>query len=1063
MLGTRRCILQSHSQYQTSKADMSTIKTVGFSVCCVLGGRRGEVFTDEDVCSNSTPQQLPQRSMEAQSRPPTLQPNDIISRFCTEFLGSLAPQDRPEWLTAVQNTLAKLNFVTPSLPNHLTELLDCATEVHVTLINAGFEPLPSSTPAEVEALLGVHCLISHLNKAVAVSGASCNLSGVVRTKIAALEEYCRNTICYLSSGLDRPWHERLQRLLAHPQMFRRPRLQYVMAKLLKEAEQALQNGCFTNAELATLTHVQKTANDYASLRPYVARLSELRVKHETIKRTLGQSRLIGSRQPAGGSEPLLSVGDCQPSPTLAEMSWSSALKSPRQQPPPLKQKWGREHSSQESSVQSPERVQQSSHSFGGLAQSTGRHLKGKTPNQSSHHVQLPGGSNHSHKDLQRHGFEPLRQMLHQAESVQPLSPITQRFKPEWAAASYGGQHTMPQSQRSNAKPLLALPPNVPATDVKWPGRDTGSQERPYVEQQQSIFPSGSFPTLAQSAAVRQVKEYKRSSQEDSQGGASQSTTPTRPTTDLVMIGTSDGSFGLHFVSRDALHQPRSMPRPLRKPKEHLLNFESALEQEIERAARQNTWQDLKHLDVTESLDKLLEASLKLAHTPPYYCASSLATLKNMLSALLRTRRKIECTPYVRATALQRRNLNQVIWNVSRTWHRLRLIDLNTFSLGQAPLQPCEIQKLTTVEWTAPSFVASQVYGALLEEDGGEAVHDFFGYLISASSPIDLPTAKFCLLILLYLKHENVTLVPQGGNESLDKLIAKLRHKLFNAEVTEISLFDLPEFIEFASKCYGVDRIPQQGWQASLNEKGFWPTKKLSPLVSKLNLHGKAFRLGLEQISASSRVGKYADHINLLNKFYSRLLASPAPNVHEFEATFEQFSYFAETYINECEENGHPASQHQLRVLEVTRNSLQWCRLLFAHLRMTPSDVLRETYDKVSTAWILNSLWCREQTFSLTCTDRAAITKKILLVLESGEIQNELLAWSKAFLDQNVSCELLELIIQKFSLDQAMTLTDDDRILNLLTQECRMNLVAPKDNSHVSLRLFEAVQKLSEQP
>eukprot|EP01053_Blabericola_migrator_P001300 Blabericola_migrator_1__1299@NODE_1338_length_4766_cov_17_686316_g667_i1_p1_GENE_NODE_1338_length_4766_cov_17_686316_g667_i1NODE_1338_length_4766_cov_17_686316_g667_i1_p1_ORF_typecomplete_len1455_score244_45Integrase_Zn/PF02022_19/0_05_NODE_1338_length_4766_cov_17_686316_g667_i1904454 len=1080
MPGTRQCIL---SKCQRPRADMSTIKALGFGICCALGGREGVNLTDADAGRRCpTPRHIPPRFM-------SLQPSDVISRFCRTLLACKVPRDPPDWFLVVRDALTSLDFVTSSLPEHLEELLDCVTKVQAVLLEEDFKALSLRTPTEVEAFKSVHCLISHLNKAVAVSGASCRLSGVVKAKIAALEEYCRITLHRLSSGFHQPWHERLQNLLINLQHFQRPRLLYVMATLLTEAEQTLQKGCFTDAELGTLTHAQNMAYDYAPLHPYVAQISELQAKHETVKRSSGsmtsvegglpaatQPRPIRGRQQTDDSQPDLPLEDCQRSHTSAAVPRRSAFQSPQQQLATSKQKWEEEfHYSQyslENPVQSPVKEPHESLSFRGLAQfpvdgtseksSHSLHPRPplfRSPHQrsdsishrrefQSHHSlksfeHFAEGSHHSYGGSQQHVIEPSTQQPRQVANEGPFSPVVLRSDPGWAAP---GQYTVPQDQRPKIKQCL---PTFVATDVvERREADATFQDRPCVEQQRKFFTTESFSTLAASEVVRQVRKYKENAQgEYSPQSAAQSMTngPTRPKTDLIMSGTSDGK-----IRRDAFYQPRSASRPLRDPEERLLNFENLLKQELERAAQQNTWQNPKHLDIDESLKALLDASLRIAQTPLYYNTSSLAPLNNLRSSLLKIKRKIMRTPYIHATNLQRRNLDQVIGFVSRAWHRLRLIDLNSLGglfPGQPPLQLSEIQELTDLEWTVPSFVASQVYGALLEEaDDEEAVNNFFEYLTATSNPLDSSTAKLCLLILLFLEHDQVALVPQRGEEAVDKLISKLRHELFDAKVTEVSLFDLPEVIELSSKCHDASEVPQRGWEASLIKENSWQREKLSPLVSKLTIYGKAFRLGLEQLSVLPTMGMYTDQVSLLERLYLCLQAPSASNFPEVETLIEQSLKFAEACIIECKETGHPASRHQLRVLEVSRNSLQWCRLLSAYLRVTPPDVLREAYDRISTAWILKSLWCREQTLFLTNSDRASITKKILSVLESDKVQNERLAWSKAFLDQSVPYKLVERSMLNCNQDQSRTLSDDDKVINLLTQECRLNAADPTDNS-----------------
>eukprot|EP01053_Blabericola_migrator_P012152 Blabericola_migrator_1__12151@NODE_751_length_6652_cov_51_714199_g539_i0_p1_GENE_NODE_751_length_6652_cov_51_714199_g539_i0NODE_751_length_6652_cov_51_714199_g539_i0_p1_ORF_typecomplete_len964_score131_12Extensin_2/PF04554_13/0_14_NODE_751_length_6652_cov_51_714199_g539_i018904781 len=587
-----------------------------------------------------------------------------------------------------------------------------------------------------------------------------------------------------------------------------------------------------------------------------------------------------------------------------------------------------------------------------------------------------------------------------------------------------------------------------------------SQESSYTEQPQNRSSIETLPTIAESGVVEEVKKYEGDAQTDSPGSALETTTgrSTRLGTDSAMGATSEGVAESHLVSGDASDQPCLIDLSFRQSAELAWALEDVVQQEIEQAARQTFPRTPLRLNINKTLHALIDASNKVARMSSHFGFESMTILHNVRASLIKTRGRLDCSPYVFATGFQRRDLNQAIWNLSRQWHHIRMGLLNVRGRlfpNCVILTKEELKALTDLEWTAQSFVASHCYGAILSDDGDDVIKDFFDYLISISEPIDLSTAKFCLLTLLYCKHEHNDSISTGGLKPWDKLINRLYQELFNKKVTEVSLLDLHEFKIFCSACYGADRIPQEGWQASLSEEGFWPRKNMSSLGVQLNTHGKALRLGLQRISDLPTGSIYARQISMMKKFYSRLQALTSANFSEFKAIFEQISDFAEACIAESKEGGFPTSRDELQVLEVTRVSLQWCRLVSAYLNEPPSALLKKAYDKTTTAWLFKNLWSRKQTSFLTNADRTCITKRIMSLLENDKLRNEILLCSKALIYDNVPYRLVEPVLRKAFPGQGETLSDDDKMINLLALQCRLSAA---NLGHGPNLVLKAVQK-----
>eukprot|EP01053_Blabericola_migrator_P013039 Blabericola_migrator_1__13038@NODE_876_length_6200_cov_16_387575_g620_i0_p1_GENE_NODE_876_length_6200_cov_16_387575_g620_i0NODE_876_length_6200_cov_16_387575_g620_i0_p1_ORF_typecomplete_len1293_score236_90_NODE_876_length_6200_cov_16_387575_g620_i022906168 len=416
----------------------------------------------------------------------------------------------------------------------------------------------------------------------------------------------------------------------------------------------------------------------------------------------------------------------------------------------------------------------------------------------------------------------------------------------------------------------------------------------------------------------------------------------------------------------------------------------------------------------------------------------LTSLGRIRSSLFNTRQKI-LDLNGRSSLSHMTGLNEAIEKVSRLWHLTRLAKMKILD----PLQPENFESVARLEgsqtqYSIPSFVASETYTALLRYGSEEALNNLLVFLNSTSNPIDLSTAKLCLLNLLFLRYEKVELLIPKARYALSKLISKLRHEIFEAKKTEVLISNLPEFNNFCLAYFGK-----------------------RPVSTLLKLYSDYFSRSLSQDLNLTKVAE-AHQVDSLKAFQSHLLSI---NIHERMASdeetlayFEQFATFAKGCLDECQIHGQQTLDEELVVLKVTMDGLMWCRLLFSNAGVTPPTALRETYDAIAKAWILKSLWLRGETTSLLTSERAFISKRILAVLESGK-HDKLLACLKAFLDRSVPLIFVETVMDDLLWDRRTSepkSSDDDKMVMLLASECRLHLLKA-DVAHQPTRMSQQLR------
>eukprot|EP01053_Blabericola_migrator_P011458 Blabericola_migrator_1__11457@NODE_681_length_6903_cov_298_280281_g495_i0_p1_GENE_NODE_681_length_6903_cov_298_280281_g495_i0NODE_681_length_6903_cov_298_280281_g495_i0_p1_ORF_typecomplete_len1154_score173_23_NODE_681_length_6903_cov_298_280281_g495_i04793940 len=463
----------------------------------------------------------------------------------------------------------------------------------------------------------------------------------------------------------------------------------------------------------------------------------------------------------------------------------------------------------------------------------------------------------------------------------------------------------------------------------------------------------------------------------------------------------------------------------------------------------------KLINVKEQLNTLCRSLSGLHDEPLTLDAHSLVTLTRMRFSLMTARGKVTASRGVRLSNRYMTRLNSAIFNISHLWLQARLANLNT----DDSLQPQELESFREVtefpeRVSTIGCIASTTYATLLtthsDKKARKIVHDFLTFSSMASQRIDLETAKLYLLILLYFRHGNVRLIEPRLQDPLGKLIATLRGEILRSEKIGISLFELSEFQELClayfkvSTCHGFD------WRNSLDLSNTLVRSGQKPIITNLAQCGKVFCDGLDQLTrfvTSSKLasdkGIYAAQVKSLEAFRRHLLSiDPPTDVFTNDQTLahlEQFAYFAELCLNQCEVEGHAGSREQVRLLEVTLDCLHWCRLLSSYLEVPSPEFLEGMYDTVANALILTSLWSHRNTEFLCNSERAFISRSILSILKSNKLDDRLLGCIRMFFDKNVPSRFARVIFDEMLLYRAQKTSDYDRMLTLLALECRMNL------------------------
>eukprot|EP01053_Blabericola_migrator_P002633 Blabericola_migrator_1__2632@NODE_1744_length_3879_cov_23_527807_g1125_i0_p1_GENE_NODE_1744_length_3879_cov_23_527807_g1125_i0NODE_1744_length_3879_cov_23_527807_g1125_i0_p1_ORF_typecomplete_len1144_score168_73_NODE_1744_length_3879_cov_23_527807_g1125_i04463802 len=512
--------------------------------------------------------------------------------------------------------------------------------------------------------------------------------------------------------------------------------------------------------------------------------------------------------------------------------------------------------------------------------------------------------------------------------------------------------------------------------------------------------------------------------------------------------------GLDSVTDWKISHNDALPRNVTLVEEHVAKLIADLDHAHRSAGPAG--RSFKLVNVKQRLKMLCTSLSELNNESPPLNARMLAILDNMRSVLLNARAKLKYSSCVRMSHRYMAMLDTAVFKLSQLWHQARLANVMT---GET-LRPQEFESLREMtnfpEDSSPvRCVASTTYAALLtannDDEAREVVHDFLTFSDVTSRSIDLTTAKLYLLILLFLKHDNVKLFKRGVRGLLGKLISRLRGEIFESTKTEISIYQMPEFKEFclayfkAGPCRGFD------WRDSLRVNNSLVRDGRRPIVAKLLQYGSSFCNGANQLmrlitSASLVFNKrktYATQVESLAAFRRHLLSIDSPtNVFADDQTLaylKQFATFAKTCLHECEVEGRATCREQVQILEVTLSCLQWCRLLSSYLEVVSPSPLKESYDMVAHALILKSIWSHETTTVFCNSERAFISQGIMSALKSNNVDDDLLVCTRILLDRNVPSKFVEIRLDELLLHRTQKTSDHDKMVTLLATACRMDL------------------------
>eukprot|EP01053_Blabericola_migrator_P011355 Blabericola_migrator_1__11354@NODE_671_length_6948_cov_26_318558_g489_i0_p1_GENE_NODE_671_length_6948_cov_26_318558_g489_i0NODE_671_length_6948_cov_26_318558_g489_i0_p1_ORF_typecomplete_len1063_score170_25DAG_kinase_N/PF14513_6/0_015_NODE_671_length_6948_cov_26_318558_g489_i06213809 len=463
----------------------------------------------------------------------------------------------------------------------------------------------------------------------------------------------------------------------------------------------------------------------------------------------------------------------------------------------------------------------------------------------------------------------------------------------------------------------------------------------------------------------------------------------------------------------------------------------------------------KMFSIKEPLRILRTSLSQLRNKSPTLDAQSFAILHKSRTLLMTMRSKLKRSTKICITNRSKTRLNTAIFELSHLWHQARLANMQTDEL----IRPQDLERIGGEVAEIPTYYspsrcgAFTTYATLLttDDDDGkvkEAVDDFLTFSEISNGPIDLTTAKLYLLILLYLNDDNVKLVKAGVQDFLGRLISKLRDEIFETKKTEILLCHIPEWREFCLAYFQASPGQEIDWQDSLRAENPLVQDGHRPIIAKLVQYGYSFcnrldRLRLSLSLAPNERQSYATHVDSLKACRRHLLSiDSAISVLTDGRTLaylKQIAAFAKLCLDESGVQGHATSHGQIKVLQVTLDFLQWCRLLASYSGVTSPSLLEETYDTVANALILKSLWSHETTTVLSDFERAFISQGILSALRSNKLDDELLACIKMYLDQNNPSAFVKTLFDEFLIERWHKDTDHDKMVTLLALVCRMDL------------------------
>eukprot|EP01053_Blabericola_migrator_P011070 Blabericola_migrator_1__11069@NODE_644_length_7099_cov_12_523606_g473_i0_p1_GENE_NODE_644_length_7099_cov_12_523606_g473_i0NODE_644_length_7099_cov_12_523606_g473_i0_p1_ORF_typecomplete_len1492_score250_31_NODE_644_length_7099_cov_12_523606_g473_i018926367 len=1071
---TGRCIIRPHNKYQTPNDDTSTARTLGLSLCCVLSMHEIASVAGNDACIspdfNSPLHSRSQSRIGADAHQagkqtdrlsPTLREDEFISTFCNTYFNQIPQQDRPDWIQKVRSSFERLNFVSSAAFDQLDQLGSCLNEVELALLDANFEMKPGLTEAEAAAIRIVQDILGQLDNAITKSCPAALVTNF-REGFTKVLNCCQISSEAPSYGTDKAWHKRAQPLLAQASSAcRQSAVWDQLAEVLGEAESTLDTRSFSDDELNTFHRILELAVMCAPLYPCVAGCANIWYKlTESAQQPQG---LLPSTSTRSFEEHSLLIPEAEGLEAPLDLKFERLQDYPQsndpghhlesythqQVLPPSGSLWQQLH-------------QRRSQSPSGLPASNREQHKGQP--QVTHHnlcaVNFPDlrlsntkSKTHSSESQKRCTCMKIAESaLLAAESKKALTLRDAEVTTAQIAGDVPGQsdnaatYEAPSDDTDGtwhnrvqllARALLACrqkpAQSQPRPQVLSPGNGSSDDSVSHTDQQILYSDISWQPSYRRSVAFNSEIHQARplvalhdtgvsTADEESLLGAElrmqllgrspQESVSHSPGDEAV--GTRLAVGGIEDRHWSELQRPEEPPPVLEDVEQQVSQIVRFSNKSLVQASARASGQ----------LVRLNQSLSELDQRPAVLDAQLLTSLDKIRSSLLDTRQEICDLSYCVSPSHMAR-LNEAIVRVSRLWHSARL----AHSGIPFPFEADELISLAKVDdpvepYPLSAFVASETYAALLGQDSKEILNGFFLFLDSTTDPIDVSTAKLCLLSLLYLRHEKVELFKPEAQDPLSRLISKLRHEIFKAKQTDVSILNLPEFNEFCLAYFGQ--------------------RPISVTLKQYNDH---FLHGLSQELASTRA-THATQLDSLKAFRSHVLSSDLREGlftdEETLAYVKQFANFAKKCLDECQVYGHPTRPEDLLILKLTLDGLMWFRLLLTNSGVTPPSFLKKTYDAIAEAWILKSLWNREGTASLLNSERAMISKRILTVLESGK-HDKLLACSKAFLDRSVPLKFVESTIDETLWDRASSgykQSDDDKMIMLLASECRLNLFEP---------------------
>eukprot|EP01053_Blabericola_migrator_P001730 Blabericola_migrator_1__1729@NODE_1465_length_4501_cov_60_448805_g965_i0_p1_GENE_NODE_1465_length_4501_cov_60_448805_g965_i0NODE_1465_length_4501_cov_60_448805_g965_i0_p1_ORF_typecomplete_len949_score104_13L27/PF02828_16/1_7e04L27/PF02828_16/39L27/PF02828_16/59_NODE_1465_length_4501_cov_60_448805_g965_i03353181 len=884
-----------------------------------------------------------------------------FSKFCDRNFRILPPCGRPLWIERSCDAVRSLTFSETMLLPNLNRMMGSVIDIRQALA----ESLSDASPMRQIALKIIQNNIDQIRCAVTKANPWDENPMNIRLGILDVLEQCE-ILCACTPHDS--WHERVKAISGCLETSSSPGLWRTMRQLLTEADSVVATRCFSVVELKTLARVQALAtiseayddDYYAAL--CVAQCAKLRARHTKATETHEPTQRVDTSLQLATRA--ISVQNSLQPTSRTDCSELGEMSLPKSDP--------HKPDKEQNALQRP---------CSPLCEaSASEHSKVSQVNKASErlHTSLV------HRQLSFEEFQlPPSTLLHREDRRKTDG------NPRESHSSYEG----PQSG-------LQLPvQDAPTLVEKWSLLGAKPKEIQPVE-------SALMSTLTRQTS-QEVPKTEGTGKSQRQSVVLSSVTGSATVkSDLLPEG------GAYVEAPSATNQTSEMSLLTSVEQKATALIDILREQRSDVHRR-------KTADIIPHMHALLQAHIELIRAPATLLnARSLGVLSEIRSSLLAVRRKAGRTLDQRCKGC----LNRIIFVTSRLWHLALLANPRTTQHNAFNLD--EIAKLSDLTWTSlAAFVAFETYASLLKEASVKApLDDFVTFISSASRPFDLPTAKLCLLILSYLDQGNVKLVAQRAQKMLSKLILNLRRTIFDGSITEMQIHDFPGLIEFCSAYFEADACQDFDWRASLKLNEIAAQDVQLPLLGKLIGYGNFSVRYLNHFSRrdsrTTRVLKtmYAEQVDSLNNLCAHMLSLKSPE-RVFDdtkvlAALERTSAFVEACLRECEVDGVRAHEYESQILRGTMCHLQWFLLLSAHLKVTPPIALRKTYDNVTKAWILKSLWSHEKTACLEQRERACISAKILSALANVTSDDVLVTCVQAFLDQSIPSRLVKGLFNK---------------------------------------------------